>query len=98
MGPLKTIGGKIAVAPIKSVGIKADVRPGFVTVANKTELVELDVLIDSETLPAGSKVWVLSEMSKMSFASQVYAFGGLSFILIPYASVLMERRGEPVGA
>jgi hypothetical protein len=101
-----SLNNRLIVEAYKSDGsIKANVQSGFATIAQKTQLKGLRLLVDAYTsgapthVPAGSMIYIREEyLHTQAWAKKVYECDTLSekFILVDVAHVeFIAPPGEP---
>lgn len=93
-----SVNGVLACQPFKTTEVTADkVNKYFATAEIKNALEGLRVLYGTETIPAGSVVYVLAEHKKSAWAqpNQTVTFQGEQLIFVPVQDVRLVDLSQP---
>lgn len=73
----------IATVPFEKKSMESSVKSGFSVIAQKSSLTGLKVVFGTFAVPAGSTIYVNSELMATQWANKVFTVEGESIILVP---------------
>lgn len=79
---------QVACKPFPNVGLQTQ-GSGFITIKQKTSLLETEVIWGNETFARGMKVCILGDDHTMIWTKTVYNRNGTEFILVPCNRILL---------
>lgn len=92
---LRTFNNQIFVEPLPKIEHELKVNKGFGTLAQKSTLVELKVLVGSTTYHAGLSVLVNAEIANHQWTSKLFTVDGKEGFFLPESYILMVRDENP---